>query len=82
MMDNLIIEINKNHAVKQFNDVLNPFCDALYKKNKQIDELQIKIKKEHNERINLAKGYAIKLGVLISNKQYLKLYKTDNGRCE
>ena len=52
------------------------------KKNKQIDELQIKIKKEHNERINLAKGYAIKLGVLISNKQYLKLYKTDNGRCE
>ena len=79
-MDNLIIEINKNHAIKQFNELLNPFCDALYKKNKQINELQIKIKKEHTERINLASGYATKLGVLMTNKQYIKLKKPTTER--
>ena len=62
-MDNLLININKNYAIKQFKEVITPFCDALIKKNNKIEELQQQVQKETKVRVSFARAYARKLGV-------------------
>lgn len=72
-MNNLIVNINKSHALHKVEDTLNNFCNAIYKKNDEIEELKEKLKKSEKERVKLARAYAKKLGVLMTKKKYKKI---------
>ena len=75
-MDNSLININREYAIKQFNkqfkEVLNPICNDLIRKNRQISELKTQLITSEKIRVSFARAYATKLGVLITLKQWRK----------
>jgi len=75
-MENKVININKEYATKQFKDIISPFCDSLIKKNNLIEQLQIELKLCEKNRVDLARIYAKKLGILITRNKWRKLCKT------
>lgn len=63
-MEDIIVNSNKEFALKAVKDQLELFVNAIYKKNKEIKELRKLLLKSNKERTKLARAYAKKIKVL------------------
>ena len=73
-MDNQIIDTNKNYVLNIIEENIDLFCNAIKKKNTQIEELIEENKNLEKNRGSLARAYAKKLGGLMTIKQYNRKY--------
>ena len=70
-----VIELNKDYIKNKIGKEIDKLCEELKKCYSQINELKLDVKKANNQRTNLAKAYAESIGVIISQKEYIKSKK-------
>lgn len=63
-MEDIIVNSNKEFALKAVRDQLGLFGNAIVKKNKEIKELRKLLLESNRERTKLARAYARKIKVL------------------
>lgn len=71
-MESIIVNSNKEYAIKLFKDTLEKFTKAIIEKNNTIEELKKEILSIEKDRARFANAYAKSIRVIMTRKQYLK----------
>ena len=73
-MNKLAIETNRNYAKKQINIIIDDLFNDLKKMSCKVDSLEKDKKRIRKNKVILAKAYARKIGVILTQKEYNKKF--------
>lgn len=73
-MNELTIETNREYTKKQINKIIDELYNDLKKMSLQRDNSEKELKKANEQKVILARAYAKKIGVILTQKQYNKKY--------
>ncbi len=77
-MNKLTIEINREYTKKQVNKIIDNLYNDLKKMSLKRDESEKELKRVNEKKVILAKAYAKKIGVILTQKQYNKEYPEED----
>ena len=72
-MNNIRLESDREYVKKSVNKLIDGFFDDVKKVNNELHEAKELITKLELSNTSFARGYATKLGILITKKQWQKI---------
>ncbi|GAI11946.1 unnamed protein product [marine sediment metagenome] len=73
-MHKLVVESNREDVKKQVNKIIDNLFDDLKKMSYKIDALEKEKKRINENKVVLAKAYARKIGVILTQREYDKKF--------
>ena len=78
-MNRLIVEINREYTKNQINKVVDNLFDDLKKMSLKVDSLEKDKKRLEKNKTILARAYCRKIGVIVTQKEYIR--ETKKNKC-
>lgn len=76
-MNRLLVELNRDYVKKQVNKIIDDLFDDLKKMSLKVASLEKEKKRITENKVILARAYARKIGVILTQKEYIKKFVKD-----